>query len=135
LDKCKFFWVKTPTRASGVFNDTGQAEARAICGKFLNNPDYWKNLTVSDFDLLLVSIDKLEQVTQELEWSRTAFTCSVIANIFRDKEKKKEPFVPADFMPKFGQETEKKQTWQEQLAIIEVLNAALGGIDTRGVGE
>ena len=57
----------------------------------------------------------------------------MIANTNRDPEKHPEPFEITDFLLKFGEEPaeSKTQTWQEQLAIVEMLNIAFGGKDLR----
>lgn len=60
---------------------------------------------------------------------RTGIIASVIANVNTPKEKS---YSPDDFMP---QEKEKKQQdWKDKLTIVEMLNAAFGGKDTRGGG-
>jgi predicted transcriptional regulator len=63
-------------------------------------------------------------------WSdfRAGIIASTIANVNRGKRKK--PYKPADFMPKEEIRTGKK-TWQEQLAWIEMINAAMRGKDLR----
>jgi len=63
---------------------------------------------------------------------RAALVACLIANANRDPEKHPEPFEITDFLLKFGDQQEsKKQTWQEQLAIVEMLNIAFGGKDLR----
>jgi len=60
---------------------------------------------------------------------RSAIVASTVANAFRDPKKRK-PYKPDDFMPKFGREIE-PQPWEQQLALVEVLNRAFGGKDLR----
>jgi len=85
---------------------------------------------------MLDQLDDQEQIERKQKWEHTATICSLLAEINRDPTKKKDPFTIADFMPKFmdgNQPPPKKvQTWQEQKTIIEILNAAFGGEDTRG---
>ena len=57
---------------------------------------------------------------------RAALVSSVIANAHRGKDTK--AFTPEDFMPR---RRPKVQTWQQQLALVEVLNRAFGGRDER----
>ena len=58
---------------------------------------------------------------------------STIANVYRDEKKRKKPFQPDEFMPKFDARKKEKprQTWQQQKQIIEMLNVALKGRDLR----
>ena len=78
------------------------------------------------------------QVKRYDAWQRTAWLCALVANRFRNE---KEPaHSMEDFMPKTvilpgetvpTEQEPEKQTWQEQLQIVEILNAAYGGKDTR----
>ena len=64
---------------------------------------------------------------------------ATVANTHRDVEQTPEPYKPADFIHEFWPlddetgEEELRQSWQEQLALVEALNAAFGGKDLRGV--
>lgn len=60
---------------------------------------------------------------------RAGIIASTIANVNTPKGK---TYNPEDFMPK--EKENKKQSWKEQLTIIETLNAAFGGSDVRGGG-
>ena len=62
-----------------------------------------------------------------------AIVASTIANVNRDTSKQRDPFSPIDFMPKFEvtEPVKPRQTWQQQLALAEALNAAYGGQDLR----
>lgn len=67
---------------------------------------------------------------------RAGVVASVVANANRDPKRRRRPFAPRDFMPRFGEdEPEAKapqaQPWRQQLAMVELLNAALGGADER----
>lgn len=61
---------------------------------------------------------------------------SAIWNIYRDREKRPEPFGPGEFVPRFyggGAEDE-----VDDLALLrkaEMINAALGGEDLRGMED
>jgi len=61
---------------------------------------------------------------------------ATIANANRDEDKTPEPYRPADFIHEFwppeDADEEPRQSWQEQLALVEALNAAFGGRDLRG---
>lgn len=66
---------------------------------------------------------------------RAALIACLIANANRDPEKHPDPFEITDFLLRFGVENEhKQQSWQEQLAIVEILNIAFGGKDLRPDG-
>lgn len=64
-----------------------------------------------------------------------AQVCAVLANIHRDKKKRKKPFTVADFMPKGGPEDQGSggtgSDWKTQLAFVEQLNQMFGGKDLR----
>lgn len=62
---------------------------------------------------------------------RAGIIAATIANANRNPKKRPRPFTPADFMPKVNQRPQKVQSWQEQLKIVEMLNAAFGGRDLR----
>ena len=56
-----------------------------------------------------------------------AIVAATIANVNRAENQP--PFSPKDFLPDF--EPREPQTWEAQLSLIEVLNAAFGGKDER----
>jgi hypothetical protein len=60
----------------------------------------------------------------KLDW-RMANQMSLLANIWKGKDVK--PFTVDDFMPKPKEEAEQPQTWQQQLFIVQQLQAALQG--------
>ncbi len=65
---------------------------------------------------------------------RSGIVASVIANVNRDPKKRRRPYKPEDFVPRF--ESERRQTsWREQLQFVEMLNTALGGRDLRKHGD
>jgi len=55
-----------------------------------------------------------------------AIVAATIANVHRGDH---EPYTPADFLPDFT--PQEPQSWQTQLAFVEMLNAACGGTDMR----
>jgi len=73
---------------------------------------------------------ELEPFGEERADLRAGIIAATIANVNRSK--KQRAFQPAQFMPKFGGEPEKEtQSWQQQLAIVQMLNAALGGSEVQ----
>lgn len=75
--------------------------------------------------------DVLERDRTEAEY-RSGMICATLANLYRDEKKRKKPYQPKDFMPQREKKKEDKQSWKDQLKIIEMLNAAMGGKDARG---
>ena len=71
---------------------------------------------------------ELEPFGEERADLRAAIVATTIANSNRRKGKR--AFKPADFMPRF-EKKEEAQSWEQQLAIVEALNSALGGKDLR----
>ncbi len=71
----------------------------------------------------------LEPFGEERADLQAGIIASTIANVNRDPKKRRRPYKPQDFMPKF--DAEKTQDWQSQLAMVEMLNAAFGGADKR----
>ncbi len=70
----------------------------------------------------------LEPFGEERADLRAAIIATTVANAARDPKRRRRPFRPADFMPRFR---ERGKNWQEQLMIVEMINAALGGRDLR----
>lgn len=62
---------------------------------------------------------------------QAAIVASTVANTARNPKKRRRPFAPAEFIPDFDRQR-RQQTWQEQLAFVEMLNTAFGGRDLRG---
>lgn len=73
----------------------------------------------------------LEPWGEERADLRMAIIASTIANANRDPKKRRKPFKPEDFLPKFDRSQREPQSWQEQLKIVELLNVAFGGRDLR----
>ena len=82
-------------------------------------------MTPGQYDLLAKRhVDKLKAEREQSD-QRAALICSVLANINRDSKRKPTPYKVQDFMPIF--KSNKKQTIEEQLTIVKMLNAAFGG--------
>ena len=58
---------------------------------------------------------------------RAGMICAVVANAHRAKGQR--AFKAEDFMPEIAKK--KEQSWQQQKAVVEMLNAAFGGKDLR----
>lgn len=56
----------------------------------------------------------------------------MIANANRDADARPEPFSPEEFMPQFEAAEPKVQSTEEQIQMVEMLNALFGGEDLRG---
>ena len=77
----------------------------------------------------LMAYYQVEPFGPPAEFLRTGIEASTVANANRDPKKRKKPYQPKDFIPEFGEARE--QTWEEQLRIVEMINAAMGGEDKR----
>ncbi len=65
---------------------------------------------------------------------RSGIVASTVANAHRDPKKRKRPFKPEDFIPKFEPKFERKKgrkTPEQMLRLVEMLNVAFGGKDLR----
>jgi len=71
---------------------------------------------------------QLEPFGEERADLRAGIVAATVANTARDPRKRARPFAARDFMPRFGR---RRQTWQEQLRIVEHWNRLLGGRDLR----
>ncbi len=102
---------------------------------------FW-HLTPRFFFALL---DALEVRDLKESWGE-ARICSILANVHRNKEVKKEPWTIDEFLPPHlqGRFQRDKAPIKEEptpdqlantLAIVEQMNVALGGIDLRGHKE
>lgn len=80
--------------------------------------------------IAFANIEPIGELRSDL---RAGIISAQIANAFRDSKKHSKPFTPADFMPDFDKVKKKKerQTPEQQLQIVEMLNAAFGGADLR----
>lgn len=84
-----------------------------------------ENLTAKEFKewMEFYAIEPFGENRQALN---TGIIASVIANANRTKNSK--VFKPQDFIPEFK---ESKQSWKEQLSIVETMNTFYGGVDKR----
>lgn len=73
-----------------------------------------------------MAYDRIEPFGDGRADLRAGIVASTVANTARDPKKRARPFAPREFMPRF-----RAQSWQDQLAIVEVINAAVGGRDLR----
>jgi len=80
-----------------------------------------------------LAYQELEPFGEERADLRAGIISATVANTARDPKKRRKPFRPAEFMPEFG--PKKEQSWQDQLSIVEMLNAAFGGEDKRNGKE
>lgn len=76
----------------------------------------------------------LEPFGEEQADLRAGIVASTVANVHRDRKKRSKAYKPEDFMPKFKRAGKRERTpWQDQLKVIEMWNAAMGGRDLREV--
>jgi hypothetical protein len=73
----------------------------------------------------------LEPFGEERADVRAAIVAATVANTARDPKRHRRPFQASDFMPKFERKERERQTWEEQLRIVEMFNVAFGGEDLR----
>lgn len=81
--------------------------------------DFW-HLTLAQFDALA----KRYLEDQERRDYRSAMICTILANVYRKKGAR--AFNEQDFMPKYPKQ-KKKQTAEEMLETVKLLNKAFGG--------
>ena len=74
---------------------------------------------------------KLEPLPDGKADVRAGIIAATVANTGRDPKKRRRPFKPSEFVPQW-EEANREQGWEEQLKIVERLNAAFGGRDLRG---
>lgn len=73
---------------------------------------------------------RLEPFGDERADLRAGIVASTVANAHRDRKRRARPFEAREFLPHFETERE-PQSWEDQLHIVEMWNAALGGKDLR----
>jgi len=81
-----------------------------------------------------MAFSSVEPIGDERADLRAALITSVLANINRNPETKPEPFTLSDFLFDFWKVAEEEPEgsgWESQLALIEMINCALGGSDLR----
>jgi hypothetical protein len=77
---------------------------------------------------------ELEPFGEERADLRSAIVASTVANAHRDPKRRRKPFRPLDFMPRFD-ETKRPKGVESMLNFVEMFNTALGGRDLRRVGR
>ena len=77
-----------------------------------------------------VAFDAIDPIGAGRGDLQAAIVASTIANVWRPKNKR--AYKIQDFIPKFKRPKKRRQTWQQQLTMVEMLNAAFGGRDLRG---
>lgn len=70
------------------------------------------------------SLAKEYAAGQEMLNYRAAMICSIIAEVNRNRKKRRKPFTPMDFMPK---KKKGKMTGEQMLEQVKTMNAVLGG--------
>ena len=92
------------------------------CGIYclkLSERDFWR-LTLAQFNALL---SRYTYEQESLDY-RAALICSILAEINRDRKKRKKPFTPTDFMPK--RRDDEKLTDEQMLNRVKMISKALG---------
>lgn len=79
-------------------------------------------LAIEDIQLLVEEFENREQRAD----ARAALVASVIANIARDRKKKRKPFDISDFMIS-TKKKKKQQTMEEMIETVKFLNMVFGG--------
>lgn len=76
---------------------------------------------------------RLEPFGSERGDIQAGIVASTVANVNRDSKKRRKPYRPDDFMPKFDEAWQRQQepAWQRMLRTVETLNRAMGGKDLR----
>ena len=85
----------------------------------LSLSDFW-DLSLVEFMFLL---DRMRIRENREDW-RAGMVAAVIANVNRDSAKKRDPFKPADFMPRAGPSY---QTPEQMLAVVKTLQLLYEG--------
>lgn len=81
-----------------------------------------ETLAIEDIQLLVEEHENREQRAD----ARAALVASVIANIVRDKKKKRKPFDISDFMIS-TKKKKRQQTMEEMIETVKFLNTVFGG--------
>lgn len=73
---------------------------------------------------------ELEPFGEERADLRSGIVASTVANAHRDPKRRRKPFRPLDFMPRFDAAKRPKGV-EGMLHFVEMFNTALGGINLR----
>lgn len=77
-----------------------------------------------------IAYSRIEPFGDERGDWQAALIATITAEVHRDKKKRRKPYQPKDFLLEFQEP--KRQTWQNQLQFVELLNQVFGGEDKRG---
>jgi hypothetical protein len=69
-------------------------------------------------------VERFDEVRADL---RAASICAMLANIHRNPKKRATPFNVSDFLLDFEGTPKRRQTWQEQKMIAQMIVAAYNG--------
>lgn len=75
---------------------------------------------------IFIEIEAWEKKRERQDY-RVGLLCASFLEPYRDREAHPEPFSPFEFMTSNQEHSVKTQTPEEQLEIIKVINAAMGG--------
>lgn len=78
----------------------------------------------------LVELVRRRRTAERVRDYRAGTIAAVVAETRRDGKKRPKPYTWLDFFPQHRS----RQAWQDQLAIVEMLNAIFGGRDLRQKG-
>lgn len=73
----------------------------------------------------------LEPWGTEVEDWRAGLIASTIANSYRDPKRRRKPYEPSDFMPRYEAPKAQEQSWEEQARILEMWSRVLQARDGR----
>ena len=73
----------------------------------------------------------LEPWGTEVEDWRAGLIASTIANSYRDPKRRRKPYEPSDFMPRYEASKAQEQSWEEQARILEMWARILQARDGR----
>lgn len=73
----------------------------------------------------------LEPWGTEVEDWRAGLIASTIANSYRDPKRRRKPYEPSDFMPRYEAPKVQEQSWEEQARILEMWSRVLQARDGR----
>jgi len=73
----------------------------------------------------------LEPWGTEVEDWRAGLIAATIANANRDPKKRRKPYEPQDFMPRYEKPQVEEQSWEEQARILEMWSRVLQARDGR----
>lgn len=78
-----------------------------------------------------MALDAIEPVGDRRLDVLAAIQMALIANINRDRKKRKNPYSAADFMPQWDKPETAEGNGARMLSVVEILNTAFNGEDKR----